>query len=49
MKALLLYSSQEGQTRKIIERIAQQMPEYDCDIQDLHQVHEIALADYEKS
>ncbi|KNA57731.1 protoporphyrinogen oxidase [Vibrio cholerae 2740-80] len=48
MKALLLYSSQEGQTRKIIERIAQQMPEYDCDIQDLHQVHEIALADYEK-
>ncbi|PAR30771.1 menaquinone-dependent protoporphyrinogen IX dehydrogenase [Vibrio metoecus] len=48
MKALLLYSSQEGQTRKIIERIAQQMPEYDCDIQDLHQVHEIALADYDK-
>lgn len=48
MKALLLYSSQEGQTRKIIEHIAQHMPEYSCEIRDLHQVTDVVLADYDK-
>ncbi|MGL6025997.1 MAG: menaquinone-dependent protoporphyrinogen IX dehydrogenase [Vibrio sp.] len=48
MRALLLYSSQEGQTRKIIQRIAAQMPEYTCEVQDLHQSIDIDWAEYDK-
>lgn len=48
MKALLLYSSREGQTRKIIERIAAQLAPFECDIQDLHTVGDIDWAAYDK-
>ncbi len=37
MKALLLYSSREGQTKKILEFIDNELTDYQCDLVDLHQ------------
>lgn len=48
MKALLLYSSREGQTKKIIERIATQLAPIECEIADLHITGEVDWAAYDK-
>lgn len=48
MKALLLYSSREGQTKKIIQRIAGQLTAMECDIRDLHQMEAVDWAAYDK-
>ncbi|WP_441257210.1 menaquinone-dependent protoporphyrinogen IX dehydrogenase [Vibrio sp. Vf1514] len=48
MKALLLYSSREGQTQKIIRAIAAQLSEYECDIQNLHECERVDFAAYDK-
>lgn len=48
MKALLLYSSREGQTKKIIEHIAGQLTAMECDIRDLHQMEVVDWAAYDK-
>ncbi|QXO17425.1 MULTISPECIES: menaquinone-dependent protoporphyrinogen IX dehydrogenase [Vibrio] len=48
MKALLLYSSREGQTKKIIERIATQLAPIECEIADLHTTGEVDWAAYDK-
>ncbi|EPN8531579.1 menaquinone-dependent protoporphyrinogen IX dehydrogenase [Vibrio fluvialis] len=48
MKALLLYSSREGQTQKIIRTIAGQLEGYECDIRNLHDCASLDLAAYDK-
>ncbi|USD65266.1 menaquinone-dependent protoporphyrinogen IX dehydrogenase [Vibrio sp. SCSIO 43136] len=47
-KALLLYSSREGQTQKILKAIENQLPEHQCETLDLHQLGSIDFADYDK-
>lgn len=48
MKALLLYSSREGQTKKIIQVLAHQLREYQCDIVNLHDDLTINWHEYDK-
>jgi menaquinone-dependent protoporphyrinogen oxidase len=47
-KALFLYSSREGQTKKILNYIKEEMAEFDCDIRDLHTVGDVDFAQYDK-
>jgi menaquinone-dependent protoporphyrinogen oxidase len=47
-KALFLYSSREGQTKKILNYIKEEMVEFDCDIRDLHTVGDVDFAQYDK-
>lgn len=47
-KALFLYSSREGQTKKILNYIKEEMTEFDCEVQDLHTIGEVDLAQYDK-
>lgn len=48
MKALLLYSSREGQTQKIIRTIADQLDGYECDIVNLHECSQVDMMVYDK-
>lgn len=48
MKALLLYSSREGQTQKIIRTIADQLDGYECDIVNLHECSQVDITVYDK-
>ncbi len=48
-KALLLHSSQDGQTIKIMEAIKETLKEtHDCELQDLHNAANIAFEAYDK-
>ncbi len=47
-KAVLLYSSREGQTKKILARIEQELVGYECETLDLHQLDTIDLDSYQK-
>lgn len=47
-KALLLYSSTDGQTKKICDYIADEMQDYQCDIRDLHLAHDVDFSGYNK-
>ncbi|WP_194437341.1 menaquinone-dependent protoporphyrinogen IX dehydrogenase [Vibrio fluminensis] len=47
-KALFLYSSQEGQTIKILKHIEAQFGEYQCELVDLHQVDSVDFSLYER-
>lgn len=47
-KALFLYSSREGQTKKILNYIKEEMAEFDCDIRDLHTIGDVEFAEYDK-
>lgn len=48
-KAILLYSSREGQTTKILQFIATKMAGYQCELLDLHDIDSnIAWANYDK-
>ncbi|WP_047049474.1 menaquinone-dependent protoporphyrinogen IX dehydrogenase [Vibrio mexicanus] len=48
MKALLLYSSREGQTKKILEFIDKELSDYQCDLVDLHQITAVDWDSYDK-
>ncbi len=48
MKALFLYSSREGQTKKILHYIENELGEYECEIRDLQSVTRIDLQHYDK-
>lgn len=48
MKALLLYSTREGQTKKIMHNIAQQLEGYECQFVDLHESEAVDLSQYDK-
>ncbi|SFU94698.1 menaquinone-dependent protoporphyrinogen IX dehydrogenase [Xenorhabdus koppenhoeferi] len=50
MSYLLLYSTQDGQTKKIITRIAENLRRsgVECDLRDLATVKQISLAPYQK-
>ncbi len=48
MKALLLYSTREGQTKKIMHNIAQQLDGYQCELVDLHECEPMDLTQYDK-
>lgn len=47
-KALLLYSSHDGQTLKIMQSIDKSLNEYQCDLVDLHQAALIKIEQYDK-
>ncbi|KJR39534.1 protoporphyrinogen oxidase [Vibrio navarrensis] len=47
-KALFLYSSREGQTKKILLYIEKQLQGYQCDVVNLHEADEIRFAEYDK-
>ncbi len=47
-KALLLYSSREGQTTKVLQYIAEHLADFDCEIANLHETETVNFADYEK-
>nr|WP_246225765.1 menaquinone-dependent protoporphyrinogen IX dehydrogenase [Vibrio agarilyticus] len=45
---MCLYSSREGQTRKILAFIQEQLPEYDFDILNLHEHPTVEFSRYDK-
>lgn len=47
-KALFLYSTREGQTKKIFQHIDGQLSGYDCDFVDLHTIDDIDIEKYER-
>lgn len=47
-KALFLYSSREGQTKKILLYIEKALPDFECEILDLHEDNEIDFSRYDK-
>ncbi|NOH81461.1 menaquinone-dependent protoporphyrinogen IX dehydrogenase [Vibrio sp. RE86] len=47
-KALLLYSTREGQTKKILQFIEKRLSDYECDYIDLHSVESVDLNQYDK-
>lgn len=47
-KALFLYSSREGQTKKIFHYIEEKLIGFDCDLVDLHNVGSIDFSPYDK-
>lgn len=47
-KALFLYSTREGQTKKIFHHIKQQLTDYQCEFVDLHTVDKVDFDQYER-
>lgn len=47
-KALFLYSTREGQTKKILHYIAEQLPQYEVEAVNLLEVEQIDLEQYER-
>lgn len=47
-KALFLYSSREGQTKKILQYIDQQLTDLDCELVDLHTIQEVDFSQYDR-
>lgn len=47
-KALLLYSTREGQTKKILHFIEKRLSDFECDFIDLHSVESVDLNQYDK-
>lgn len=47
-KALLLFSTREGQTKKILERIQDNLDGYECDWLNIHEQPQVNFADYER-
>ncbi|WP_038175761.1 menaquinone-dependent protoporphyrinogen IX dehydrogenase [Vibrio pacinii] len=47
-KALFLYSTREGQTKKIFQHISEQMKEFDCEMIDLHSVESVDFSQYQR-
>lgn len=48
MKVLCLYSSREGQTKKILQYIDTTLNDCECDIQDLHLLGKVDLSSYDR-
>jgi|TARA_B100001057_G_C22610385_1_gene856341 menaquinone-dependent protoporphyrinogen oxidase len=47
-KILFLYSSREGQTKKIFNHISKVLPEDECEMFDLHTVDRVDFSQYEQ-
>ncbi|MGD8118121.1 menaquinone-dependent protoporphyrinogen IX dehydrogenase [Vibrio sp. TRT 29B02] len=47
-KALFLYSTREGQTKKIFHHIREQLSDYECDFVDLHTTERVDFEQYER-
>ncbi len=47
-KALFLYSSREGQTKKILHYIEEELKDFECEVMDLHLVDEIDFTHYDR-
>ncbi|WP_117236274.1 menaquinone-dependent protoporphyrinogen IX dehydrogenase [Vibrio maerlii] len=47
-KALFLYSSREGQTKKILNFIDEQLPDLECELVNLHEVNQIDFSLYDR-
>lgn len=47
-KALFLYSSREGQTKKIFQYIDKHLSDFECDVIDLHTVGDVDFSAYDK-
>lgn len=47
-KALFLYSTSEGQTKKILLYIEKELPDYQCDIVNLNEVTDVDFNQYDK-
>ncbi|RTZ14035.1 menaquinone-dependent protoporphyrinogen IX dehydrogenase [Vibrio aquaticus] len=47
-KALFLYSSREGQTKKIFQYIDKHLADFECDVIDLHTVGDVDFSTYDK-
>lgn len=47
-KALLLYSSREGQTKKIIHYIEDELSGFSCDVRDIHSMAEVDFSAYDR-
>ncbi|MCE0493604.1 menaquinone-dependent protoporphyrinogen IX dehydrogenase [Vibrio salinus] len=47
-KVLFLYSTREGQTKKILKHIAEQLDNCECDFSDIHDMPDIDFSCYEK-
>lgn len=47
-KLLLLHSSREGQTVKILDYIKKELGEFDCETQDIHQIGKVELSNYDR-
>lgn len=47
-KALFLYSSREGQTKKILNFIDEQLPELECELVNLHEVNQVDFSLYDR-
>ncbi len=48
MRLLFLFSTREGQTRKILERIAEQFIDEQCDFIDIHTTNDVDFSLYDK-
>ncbi|MGY3571141.1 menaquinone-dependent protoporphyrinogen IX dehydrogenase [Vibrio paucivorans] len=48
MKALFLYSSREGQTKKILHYIEEELSEFECEVVDLHSVDRVDFTQYDR-
>jgi menaquinone-dependent protoporphyrinogen oxidase len=48
MKLLFLYSTREGQTKKILTRISEQFPEEQCEFIDIHTNPQVDFSQYDK-
>ncbi|MGX1926285.1 menaquinone-dependent protoporphyrinogen IX dehydrogenase [Vibrio sp. NH-7] len=47
-KALFLYSSREGQTKKILHYIEEQLKDFECELVDLHNVTTVDFSHYDR-
>ncbi|MBW3698353.1 menaquinone-dependent protoporphyrinogen IX dehydrogenase [Vibrio sp. T187] len=47
-RALFLYSSREGQTKKILHYIEEELSEFECDVLDLHTTVDIDFSVYDR-
>jgi menaquinone-dependent protoporphyrinogen oxidase len=48
IKTLFLYSTREGQTKKILQFIADKLSDHDCDFVDIHLYPSVDLSHYDK-
>jgi menaquinone-dependent protoporphyrinogen oxidase len=47
-KTLFLYSTREGQTKKILEFMVERLPDHECDLIDIHTCVSVDLSSYDK-
>ncbi len=47
-KALFLYSSREGQTKKILHYIEEQLTSFECELMNIHECDEVDWSQYDR-